>query len=64
MHGMWEDVGPGGVPSTHLLLALSCLPRYLEFYPMVLVGVLALLPMLVMLIVVYGFWKKRHMGSE
>lgn len=57
-------MGPGGVPSTHLLLALSRLPRYLDFYPMVLVGVLVLLSMLVMLIAVYSFWKKRHMGSE
>lgn len=31
---------------------------------MVLVGVLVLLSMLVMLIAVYSFWKKRHMGSE
>ena len=53
----WE-----GVPSAHLLLALSRLPRYLDFYPVVLVGVLALLPVLV--IMVYGFWKKRHVGSE
>ncbi|KAG8511991.1 Trem-like transcript 2 protein, partial [Galemys pyrenaicus] len=32
-------------------------------YPVVLVGVLTFLPLPVMLIVVYGFWKKRHMGS-
>ena len=59
---MWEDVGWEGVPIAHLLLALSRLPRYLDFYPVVLVGVLALLPVLV--IMVYGFWKKRHVGSE
>ncbi|XP_070217031.1 trem-like transcript 2 protein isoform X2 [Bos mutus] len=53
----------GMCPTSRTLLNHLFPSRYLEFYPMVLVGVLALLPMLVMLIVVYGFWKKRHMGS-
>ena len=53
-----------GHPGTHLLRTLSCFRRHQDFYPAVLVGVLALLPVPVMLIVVYGFWKKRHMGSE
>ncbi|XP_010861497.1 PREDICTED: trem-like transcript 2 protein isoform X1 [Bison bison bison] len=53
----------GMCPTSRTLLNHLFPSRYLEFYPMVLVGVLALLPMLVMLIVVYSFWKKRHMGS-
>ncbi|XP_053078811.1 trem-like transcript 2 protein isoform X1 [Acinonyx jubatus] len=38
--------------------------RHQDSYPIVLLGVLTFLPVPVMLIVVYGFWKKRHMGSE
>ncbi|XP_030171325.1 trem-like transcript 2 protein isoform X4 [Lynx canadensis] len=37
--------------------------RHQDSYPIVLLGVLTFLPVPVMLIVVYGFWKKRHMGS-
>ncbi|XP_006190806.1 trem-like transcript 2 protein [Camelus dromedarius] len=37
--------------------------RHQDSYLIVFVGVLALLPVPVMLIVVYGLWKKRHMGS-
>lgn len=51
-------------PGAHLLPALSCPLRHQDSYPIVLLGVLTFLPVPVMLIVVYGFWKKRHMGSE
>ncbi|KAM5284668.1 trem-like transcript 2 protein isoform 3-T3 [Hipposideros larvatus] len=37
--------------------------RNQDSYPIVLLGVLTFLSVPVMLIVVYGFWKKRHMGS-
>ncbi|XP_053458850.1 trem-like transcript 2 protein isoform X2 [Nycticebus coucang] len=37
--------------------------RHQDFYPTVLVVVLTFLLVPVMLIMVYGFWKKRHMGS-
>uniref|UniRef100_A0A8C6D7Q8 Trem-like transcript 2 protein n=1 Tax=Moschus moschiferus TaxID=68415 RepID=A0A8C6D7Q8_MOSMO len=53
----------GMCPTSRTLLNHLFPSRYLDFYPVVLVGVLALLPVLVTLIVVYGFWKKRHMGS-
>ncbi|KAI4560633.1 hypothetical protein MJG53_017262 [Ovis ammon polii x Ovis aries] len=53
----------GMCPTSRTLLNHLFPSRYLDFYPMVLVGVLVLLSMLVMLIAVYSFWKKRHMGS-
>ncbi|XP_032959480.1 trem-like transcript 2 protein isoform X2 [Rhinolophus ferrumequinum] len=37
--------------------------RYQDSYPIVLVGGLTFLSVPVVLIVVYGFWKKRHIGS-
>nr|XP_045721950.1 trem-like transcript 2 protein isoform X1 [Mirounga angustirostris] len=37
--------------------------RHQDSYPIVLLGMLIFLPVSVMLILVYGFWKKRHMGS-
>lgn len=37
--------------------------RNQDSYATVLMAMLTLLPMPLMLIVVYGFWKKRHMGS-
>ncbi|XP_055966010.1 trem-like transcript 2 protein [Sorex fumeus] len=44
---------------------LDTLPptRRQDSSPAVLVGALALVPVPLMLIVVYGFWKKRHVGS-
>lgn len=51
----------GMYPTRRTLLNHLIPSRYLDFYPVVLVGVLALLPVLV--IVIYGFWKKRHVGS-
>ncbi|XP_059967118.1 trem-like transcript 2 protein [Mesoplodon densirostris] len=53
----------GMCPTGRSLLNLLSPSRHQDFYPAVLVAVLALLPVPVMLIVVYGFWKKRHMGS-
>uniref|UniRef100_A0A8C3VZY2 Trem-like transcript 2 protein n=1 Tax=Catagonus wagneri TaxID=51154 RepID=A0A8C3VZY2_9CETA len=49
--------------SRSLLNQLSPSSRHQDSYPIVLLGVLALLPVPVMLIMVYGFWKKRHMRS-
>lgn len=43
---------------------LSCPHRSQDSDLTVLVAVLTFLPVPVMLVVVYGFWKKRHMGSE
>uniref|UniRef100_A0A8D1KHP5 Trem-like transcript 2 protein n=2 Tax=Sus scrofa TaxID=9823 RepID=A0A8D1KHP5_PIG len=57
---------PTGLPATTSrprLNRLSPRSRHQDSYPIVLLGVLALLPVPVMLIMVYGFWKKRHMGS-
>ncbi|CAI9168352.1 unnamed protein product [Rangifer tarandus platyrhynchus] len=51
----------GMYPTRRTLLNHLIPSRYLDFYPVVLVGVLALFPVLV--IMVYGFWKKRHVGS-
>lgn len=51
-------------PGVYLLPTLSRLLRQQDSYPIVLVGLLTFLLVPVMLIVVYGFWKKRHMGSE
>ncbi|XP_046496608.1 trem-like transcript 2 protein isoform X1 [Equus quagga] len=48
--------------SQSLLNRLSPI-RHQDPYPTVLVGVLTVLPVAVMLIVVYGFWKRRHIGS-
>ncbi|KAI5936073.1 Trem-like transcript 2 protein [Manis javanica] len=48
--------------SRSLLNKLSPI-RQQDSYPIVLVGLLTFLLVPVMLIVVYGFWKKRHMGS-
>lgn len=56
----WVEVGE---PSAHLP-TLSRLLRHQDSNPIVLVGVLAFLLVPVMVIVVYGLWKKRHMGSE
>ncbi|NIG60042.1 trem-like transcript 2 protein [Pontoporia blainvillei] len=52
----------GMCPTGRSLLNLLSPSRHQDVYPAVLVAVLALLPVPVMLIVVYGFWKKRHMG--
>lgn len=48
--------------SSSLLNKLSPI-RHQNPYPVVLVGVLTFLSVPVMLIVVYGFWKKRHVAS-
>lgn len=50
-------------PGAHLP-TLSRLLRHQDSYLIVLAGVLTFLSVPVTLIVVYGFWKKRHMGSE
>lgn len=57
---MWVSVGKTGA---HMSI-LSHLLRHQNPYPIVLVGVLTFLSVPVMFVVVYGFWKKRHMGSE
>lgn len=57
---MWVSVGETGA---HMSI-LSHLLRHQNPYPIVLVGVLTFLSVPVMFVVVYGFWKKRHMGSE
>lgn len=57
---MWVSVEE---PGAHIPI-LSHLLRHQNPYPVVLVGVLTFLSVPVMLIVVYGFWKKRHVASE
>ncbi|XP_057556314.1 trem-like transcript 2 protein [Hippopotamus amphibius kiboko] len=52
----------GMCPTGRSLLNQLPPSRHQDFYPIVLM-VLALLPVPVVLIVFYGFWKKRHMGS-
>ncbi|KAB0391995.1 hypothetical protein E2I00_002070, partial [Balaenoptera physalus] len=53
----------GMCPTGRSLLNQLSPSRHQDFHPAVLVAVLALLPVPVMLVVVYGFWKKRHMGT-
>lgn len=55
--------GHGGEPGADSSL-LSCLLRSQETYIPAMVVVLTFLPAPVVLVVAYGFWKKRHMGSE
>lgn len=53
----------GGEPEANSSL-LSCLLRSQETHRPVMVVVLTFLPAPMLLVVAYGFWKKRHMGSE
>lgn len=55
---LWPRWGPG--PDS----LLSCLLRSQETYRTAMVVVLTFLPAPVVLVMVYGFWKKRHMGSK
>ncbi|XP_014638216.1 PREDICTED: trem-like transcript 2 protein [Ceratotherium simum simum] len=52
-----------GMCHTRSLLNKLSPIRHQDPYPTVLVGVLTFLPVPVMLLLAYGFWKKRHMGS-
>lgn len=56
--------GSGGHLDAHRLPTLSCPLRHQDLYSIVLPGLLIFLPVSLMLIVVYGLWKKRHRGSE
>lgn len=55
--------GQGGELGANSSL-VSCLLRSQETYLTATVVVLTFLPAPMVLVVVYGFWKKRHMGSK
>lgn len=57
----WVEVGH---LDAQCLPALSCPLRHQDSYSIVLPGLLIFLPVSLMVIVVYGLWKKRHRGSE
>lgn len=63
LHAAKESCGQGGKPSANSSL-LSGLLRSQETYIPAMVVVLTFLPAPVVLVVAYGIWKKRHMGSE
>lgn len=63
LHAAKESCGQGGEPGANPSL-LSCLLRSQESHKPVMLVVVSFLPVPVMLVVAYGIWKKKHMGSE